>query len=377
MATFNFGNQNSQGASASQGGYGSITSSNSHTHSETSYEEHSQGGSHSNSAGKQWASGEVDADVLAARQKLHEGYNYSNEVTAAKKRLEDTLNNRPGAFSSTYEQRLDDLYNQIMNRDKFDYNFLKDQMYQMYKDQYTREGRRAMQDTIGQASALTGGYSNSYAQAVGQQQYQNYLQYLNDIIPTLRDQKYQEYLQEGQDMYDKFGITQQAYNNEYQKYRDSMADWQEDRGFDYGLYSDERNFDYNKFLNDRNYYQQEYWNMRNAEQSNAQETNESNWAQTFGHSVTDETTSSISETAGSSWENAFTQNQSQSDSASMSLDEIMAQMGYEQAAAQTSSIGRSVSAPKATTKTNSARYAGGDRQNDRNNHRRQSGYVRD
>ena len=354
MATYNFGNSNSTGSSSSQGGSSSSSSTTSHSHSETSYEEKSQGGSHATSQGKTWASGTVDDDVLAARQKLHEGYSYNSDVTAAKKRLEETLNNKPGAFSSTYEQRLDDLYNQIMNRDPFEYNFLKDQMYQMYKDQYTREGRRAMQDTMGQAASLTGGYASSYAQSVGQQQYQNYLQYLNDIIPTLREQKYQEYLQEGQDMYDKFGITEEAYNNEYQKYRDSMADWQEDRSFDYGYYTGERDFDYSQFLNDRNYYQQEYWNMRNAEQSNASESNEQNWNQTFGHSVTDETTTSLTNMISSSWENAFQQNQEQSNSASMSLEDLMNQMGYEQAATQSSSIGKAVTTQEEQKKSNSS-----------------------
>lgn len=50
-----------------------------------------------------------------------------------------------------------------------------------------------MQDTMGQAAALTGGYGNSYAQGVGQQAYQGYLQQLNDNVPQLQAQALQTY----------------------------------------------------------------------------------------------------------------------------------------------------------------------------------------
>ena len=46
-----------------------------------------------------------------------------------------------------------------------------------------QQGKQAMQDTMGQAAALTGGYGSTYGQAVGQQQYDAYLQNLNDEVP--------------------------------------------------------------------------------------------------------------------------------------------------------------------------------------------------
>ena len=59
----------------------------------------------------------------------------------------------------------------VLNRSPFTYDMNEDMLYQQYKDSYTRQGKLAMQDTMGQAAALTGGYGNSYATTAGQQTY--------------------------------------------------------------------------------------------------------------------------------------------------------------------------------------------------------------
>ena len=43
-----------------------------------------------------------------------------------------------------------------------------------------------MEDTLGKAAALTGGYASSYAQSAGQQAYNGYLQELAALVPELR-----------------------------------------------------------------------------------------------------------------------------------------------------------------------------------------------
>ena len=105
---------------------------------------------------------------------------YQNALAA----LQQAQSQMP-TYQATYDQQLQDLYNQIVNRDKFSYDLNADALYQQYKDQYTTQGKLAMMDTMGQAQAMTGGYGNSYAQSVGQQAYQGYLQQLNDVIPEL------------------------------------------------------------------------------------------------------------------------------------------------------------------------------------------------
>ena len=110
-----------------------------------------------------------------------------------------------------------------------------------------------MQDTMGQAAAMTGGYSNSYAQTVGQQQYQGYLQQLNDRIPELYQLALNTYNQETADLYNRYGMLSDAEAQEYARYRDQMADYYTDRDYLTDQYYNERNFDYNKYVDDRNY----------------------------------------------------------------------------------------------------------------------------
>jgi hypothetical protein len=65
--------------------------------------------------------------------------------------------------------------------------------WEKYKDQYiadqtamyTDYGKRAMQDTVGEISARTGGLASSYAGIVGQETYDNYMQELAAKYPDL------------------------------------------------------------------------------------------------------------------------------------------------------------------------------------------------
>lgn len=104
-------------------------------------------------------------------------------------------------------------------------------------------------DTLGQASALTGGYGNSYASTAGNQAYQGYLTKLNDVVPQLYQMAYDKYDREGQDLYNQYNMVSNAYNQEYGQYRDALNDWNNnynrlndayntERSFDYGQYSD-------------------------------------------------------------------------------------------------------------------------------------------
>ena len=288
------GGSTSNSSSSTQGGSTTNTSS----HSVTNSNSHTEGGSHSYSYGKSWASGKVDEHTQAQRDKYNQDYQEGSKVTAAYDKLQEIINGKP-TFESSYEAQLKGLYDQIMNREAFSYDFNADQMYQMYKNNYMQQGETAMQDTMGQAAALTGGYGSSYGQSVGQQTYQNYLQQLNNIIPELRDQAYQQYQDEGTNLLNKYNVTTDAYDREYGQYRDDVSDWQSDRSFQQGADQDERNFDNSQFTDNRNYWNDEYWNEKNAERSNYQITDTSYWEDTQSHSVTD--TNSVSNT--SYWEN--------------------------------------------------------------------------
>lgn len=133
----------------------------------------------------------------------------------------------PGEYASPYDDRLEELYNQISNRPPFEYDLQGDMLYQQYVDQYQRLGQNAMMNAVGNASAMTGGYGNTYAATSGQQAYDSYLQQLNNIVPSLRAGAFNEYLQEGNDLYNLMGITQQLENTAYGQYQDQITNWED------------------------------------------------------------------------------------------------------------------------------------------------------
>ena len=83
------------------------------------------------------------------------------------------------------DAELERLYAAITGRPAFSYDPASDPVYNSYAQSYQRRGRLAMRDTMGQAAALTGGYGSSYAQSVGRQQYDSYLQSLGEALPEL------------------------------------------------------------------------------------------------------------------------------------------------------------------------------------------------
>lgn len=132
------------------------------------------------------------------------------------------------SYKGTYDQQLEDVYQQIVGRDKFSYDINGDALYQQYADQYTQRGQMAMMDTMGQAAALTGGYGNSYAQNVGQQAYQAYLQQLNDVVPELYGMALDQYNREGDMLMQQYGMLGDLADKEYGRYQDDLAQyWQQ------------------------------------------------------------------------------------------------------------------------------------------------------
>jgi hypothetical protein len=153
------------------------------------------------------------------------GYQKSDAVRQAEELLRQHLENKPGEYQSEWQAKLDEILNQILNREKFSYDLNGDALYQQYKDQYVLQGQQAMMDTMGQAQAMTGGYGNSYAQGVGQQTYQGYLQQLNNQIPELYELALSQYNREGEDLYNQYGMYMDRENEAYGRYRDQMADY--------------------------------------------------------------------------------------------------------------------------------------------------------
>lgn len=119
-----------------------------------------------------------------------------------------------------YDAELDALYAAIIGREPFRYQAGADPLYQAYASQSMENGRRAMWDSMGRAAALTGGYGSSYAQALGQQQYDEYLRRLGEAIPEFYGLAWQQYQAQGaalQDAYDRSAARRAA---AYEQQRD-------------------------------------------------------------------------------------------------------------------------------------------------------------
>ena len=96
----------------------------------------------------------------------------------------------PAPYKSAYADEIEALMKSIESRPDFSYDYSEDPLYENYRDSYTGGGRLAMQDAMGEAAALTGGYGSSYAQSVGQQTYQAYMRALSDKVPDLAQSAY-------------------------------------------------------------------------------------------------------------------------------------------------------------------------------------------
>lgn len=114
--------------------------------------------------------------------------------------IEAMQGRRFGEYDSRYIPQIDRLTDRLLNRDPFRYNWSDDPLYRQYAARYQQQARQGMQDTMGQAAAMTGGYGSSYATAAASQAYANQMAGLNDRAMDLYRLAADRYDQEGADM---------------------------------------------------------------------------------------------------------------------------------------------------------------------------------
>lgn len=196
--------------------------------------------------------------------KYESGYIPGAHVNSAEQYLKMLQSQKPGDYSGKYTQQAEELLGQIINRKPFSYDTNSDPLYQIYKDRYIMGGQRAMENAMGQAAQLTGGYGNTYAQTVGQQQYQQYMEGLNDKVPELAQQAYTRYQGEGDRLMQNYQLLQSADDAAYGRWADSYNRWNNETqqaqsayesayDRDYSRYNDQRNYDQQQSQSDRQY----------------------------------------------------------------------------------------------------------------------------
>lgn len=155
-------------------------------------------------------------------------------------------------FESNYAAQIDAKLAEILNRDAFSYDVNSDPLYAQYAAMYGREGNRAMNDTLAAAAANAGGM-NSYAVTAAQQANNYYAAQAADKVPELYQLAYEMYLDDIDLKVQDMGLLTQMDDTQYNRYRDTMSDWRDDRDFAYNMFRDEmgdyqwdQSFDYQK-----------------------------------------------------------------------------------------------------------------------------------
>ena len=118
---------------------------------------------------------------------------------------------------TSYSDQVKDALDKIMNREKFTYDVDTDPLFQQALASAMNSGKQAMQDTIGQASALTGGYGSTYATSAGNQAYNSFIEDAYDNLPQYYQLAMEAYQMEGDEMYRQFGILSELDDKEYNR----------------------------------------------------------------------------------------------------------------------------------------------------------------
>ena len=146
-------------------------------------------------------------------------------MAGEKKKIEE-LNDGIGELEGQYAKRT------------FSYDPEADKGYQDYVAMMQQNGKKAMQDTVGKASALTGGFANSYAVNAGQQAYNDFAKQAADAQPSFRQMARDEYDAETQDILGRLNMMKQQKSDIWDDAA-LLAGFEDYSGYveDLGLYS--------------------------------------------------------------------------------------------------------------------------------------------
>lgn len=127
-----------------------------------------------------------------------------------------TKNNEAPQFKSRYSSTIDDLVGKILSGTFEDY--MKSPEYASLSSEYSANGKKAMQDTMGDVAARTGGLASSYAVTAGQQADNAFMQQLQDVARDM-------YSNQRSDLYNEASMLGNLENSNYAKYQDQLSQY--------------------------------------------------------------------------------------------------------------------------------------------------------
>lgn len=171
-------------------------------------------------------------------------YTPSSNTQKKQKEYEDYKNNQKVAdYIFSKQAELDKKENEFNNIEKFTYSPNTDPLYKNYSDRYRAFGKTAMEDEMGKASSLTGGYGNTYSQTAGNQAYGSYLEKMNDVLPELYQLAYSKYSDEIDLIERQLKNLKDDDKTEYGKYTDKVDNYEDMVKILADIYSDEEKID--------------------------------------------------------------------------------------------------------------------------------------
>lgn len=193
------------------------------------------------------------AEAIRAKYNYSGGADGSDYISLGKKWLSNTAGMQKTTptekftyesaptYTSKYQTQIDELLDEIMNRPDFSYDPETDPQYAAYRKEYAREGQRATADTLGQAAAMTGGMPSTAAMTAAQQAGDYYAAQMADKIPELYQLAYAMYQDDSQNMRLNMEMLTALEQGDYNKYLNLLNQYNTDRNFAYGVYSDDWN----------------------------------------------------------------------------------------------------------------------------------------
>ena len=167
----------------------------------------------------------LDSRAEVEKAMANASYRPSQQVTDAANALKQWQQNRPADYQSGYQDRINELLGQLLERENFQYSYTRDPLYRQYEQLYTQNAHNASADAAAQAAALTGGYGSSYAASAAQQAYQQQIGALSSAIPTLYSLALDTYTSGGNELVSQLDQLNSSEQDAQQLYNDRLSDY--------------------------------------------------------------------------------------------------------------------------------------------------------
>lgn len=130
----------------------------------------------------------------------------------------------------------------------FSYDPSKDAAYKLIRDEVRRAGRIAMEDTLGKALSMTGGYGNSYAQGAAQEAYAGELSRAVEYIPELYEAAYGRFSDDRDAALEELELLSDLSDAELDKYNTLMKLYLSEGDMLFENYKDLSDAEFDRFL---------------------------------------------------------------------------------------------------------------------------------